>query len=131
MMYHWRNPVKFRSHVPKKRCKMRGSRIYIQDIPLKSPASPTRKQGAESGRSRFLSRFAPRSEEHTSELQSLMRISYAVFCLKKNKKQTQSHTTNTHLHTHHTHKHEHWIYNHSNHSTTRKIITDSTLKKTH
>src|SRR3546814_10271586 len=31
-----------------------------------------------------------RSEEHTSELQSLMRISYAVFCLqKKNKKKTQ------------------------------------------
>src|SRR3546814_3329683 len=28
-------------------------------------------------------RFAERSEEHTSELQSLMRISYAVFCLKK------------------------------------------------
>src|SRR3546814_9912893 len=33
-----------------------------------------------------------RSEEHTSELQSLMRISYAVFCLKKKKTQTQ-HTT--------------------------------------
>src|SRR3546814_7771548 len=30
----------------------------------------------------------PRSEEHTSELQSLMRISYAVFCLKKKKKET-------------------------------------------
>src|SRR3546814_3711569 len=29
--------------------------------------------------------FPPRSEEHTSELQSLMRISYAVFCLKKKK----------------------------------------------
>src|SRR3546814_11959327 len=29
-----------------------------------------------------------RSEEHTSELQSLMRISYAVFCLKKQNKQT-------------------------------------------
>src|SRR3546814_7467955 len=29
--------------------------------------------------------FALRSEEHTSELQSLMRISYAVFCLKKKK----------------------------------------------
>src|SRR3546814_8868881 len=29
--------------------------------------------------------FAARSEEHTSELQSLMRISYAVFCLKKKK----------------------------------------------
>src|SRR3546814_10780215 len=31
----------------------------------------------------ILGRFAARSEEHTSELQSLMRISYAVFCLKK------------------------------------------------
>src|SRR3546814_7192729 len=30
-----------------------------------------------------------RSEEHTSELQSLMRISYAVFCLKKKKNETQ------------------------------------------
>src|SRR3546814_4671855 len=30
----------------------------------------------------------PRSEEHTSELQSLMRISYAVFCLKKKNTQT-------------------------------------------
>src|SRR3546814_9208544 len=32
-----------------------------------------------------------RSEEHTSELQSLMRISYAVFCLKKKKTQNQQH----------------------------------------
>src|SRR3546814_14963046 len=32
--------------------------------------------------------FPVRSEEHTSELQSLMRISYAVFCLKKKNKQT-------------------------------------------
>src|SRR3546814_4717560 len=32
-----------------------------------------------------------RSEEHTSELQSLMRISYAVFCLKKKKKLTNNH----------------------------------------
>src|SRR3546814_1024188 len=34
----------------------------------------------------------PRSEEHTSELQSLMRISYAVFCLKKKNKETTKHT---------------------------------------
>src|SRR3546814_4655402 len=34
-----------------------------------------------------------RSEEHTSELQSLMRISYAVFCLKKKKKQRYYTTT--------------------------------------
>src|SRR3546814_2759962 len=33
-------------------------------------------------------RHVPRSEEHTSELQSLMRISYAVFCLKKKKQCT-------------------------------------------
>src|SRR3546814_8665249 len=39
---------------------------------------------------------AIRSEEHTSELQSLMRISYAVFCLKKkNKKKHNKHTTQT------------------------------------
>src|SRR3546814_6391925 len=35
---------------------------------------------------RFQAGGAGRSEEHTSELQSLMRISYAVFCLKKQKK---------------------------------------------
>src|SRR3546814_1564372 len=34
-----------------------------------------------------------RSEEHTSELQSLMRISYAVFCLKNKKKYAQYHIT--------------------------------------
>src|SRR3546814_4724488 len=34
---------------------------------------------------RFLTDFGIRSEEHTSELQSLMRISYAVFCLKQKK----------------------------------------------
>src|SRR3546814_8466626 len=33
-----------------------------------------------------------RSEEHTSELQSLMRISYAVFCLKKKTEVNQTHT---------------------------------------
>src|SRR3546814_10216629 len=33
-----------------------------------------------------------RSEEHTSELQSLMRISYAVFCLKKKKKKNKTTT---------------------------------------
>src|SRR3546814_5554230 len=43
-----------------------------------------------------LASFPRRSEEHTSELQSLMRISYAVFCLKKKNnitKQTQIETT--------------------------------------
>src|SRR3546814_2856205 len=38
----------------------------------------------------------PRSEEHTSELQSLMRISYSVFCLKKKKIQHRHLTTQYH-----------------------------------
>src|SRR3546814_6358198 len=36
-------------------------------------------------------REGPRSEEHTSELQSLMRISYAVFCLKKKTREPSQH----------------------------------------
>src|SRR3546814_2630015 len=54
--------------------------------------------GARSGiRSMMGLKMEGRSEEHTSELQSLMRISYAVFCLKKKRLITQdtqySHTT--------------------------------------
>src|SRR3546814_6909221 len=45
-----------------------------------------------------------RSEEHTSELQSLMRISYAVFCLKKTKHTVYIYTTRV------THKNQHVIY---------------------
>src|SRR3546814_2344589 len=40
-----------------------------------------------------------RSEEHTSELQSLMRISYAVFCLKKKKNKDSTHYKQQQLHT--------------------------------
>src|SRR3546814_9852213 len=38
----------------------------------------------------------PRSEEHTSELQSLMRISYAVLCLKKKRKNTSKYYAHSH-----------------------------------
>src|SRR3546814_8439224 len=41
-----------------------------------------------------------RSEEHTSELQSLMRISYAVFCLKKNNHKLYLHNNQTYMTTH-------------------------------
>src|SRR3546814_6871301 len=41
-----------------------------------------------------------RSEEHTSELQSLMRISYAVFCLKKKKKTQTTHVHNNKIELH-------------------------------
>src|SRR3546814_1408095 len=47
-----------------------------------------------------------RSEEQTSEIQSLMRISYAVFCLKKTK-HTRHHVTNTQ---HHRHPHTYYEY---------------------
>src|SRR3546814_2636393 len=43
----------------------------------------------------------PRSEEHTSELQSLMRISYAVFCFKKKKKRVLKHSRISHTNTTH------------------------------
>src|SRR3546814_4607557 len=58
---------------------MRSTRCSRAFLPARFRARPR------CGRARSL----PRSEEHTSELQSLMRISYAVFCLKKknNKKQ--------------------------------------------
>src|SRR3546814_10489793 len=54
-----------------------------------------------------------RSEEHTSELQSLMRISYAVFCLKKKKKNitkiqhSQQPYRTQYRHTDNTHNHQH------------------------
>src|SRR3546814_2136403 len=43
-----------------------------------------------------LAKGQQRSEEHTSELQSLMRISYAVFCLKKKTNKHNIHRNNTH-----------------------------------
>src|SRR3546814_8234554 len=49
-----------------------------------SSAMMTTRLGSQSG--------AARSEEHTSELQSIMRISYAVFCLKKKKHTNKYHT---------------------------------------
>src|SRR3546814_2983556 len=48
--------------------------LWPRSVPHGWPASP----------------YRARSEEHTSELQSLMRISYAVFCLKKKKKTTNN-----------------------------------------
>src|SRR3546814_5683823 len=55
----------------------------------------------DSGKVAAIAGIVQRSEEHTSELQSLMRISYAVFCLKKknkHKQQTNRHHTHAHVH---------------------------------
>src|SRR3546814_3645002 len=68
------------------------SGLYQASIDVKSYGVGQWRGEPKSGR--VLSKSRPekwaRSEEHTSELQSLMRISYAVFCLKK-KKQTTKH----------------------------------------
>src|SRR3546814_5257525 len=52
---------------------------------LRRVGEAQRLRGAVRGLGMLVLPFGVRSEEHTSELQSLMRISYAVFCLKKKK----------------------------------------------
>src|SRR3546814_1110746 len=61
-----------------------------------SRGSAPRRDGHRAGTAWAHRSAPPRSEEHTSELQSLMRISYAVFCLKKKNKKNviiSTHTT--------------------------------------
>src|SRR3546814_7315555 len=58
---------------------------------INSDASPTGSTWRIELQTSFPSFQPVRSEEHTSELQSLMRISYAVFCLKKKKQQNRNH----------------------------------------
>src|SRR3546814_1017788 len=67
-----------------------GSSMAIRSIQARIPSrSPTA--------------TAVRSEEHTSELQSLMRISYAVFCLQKQTSTSRPRQYQTHTHKTHTH----------------------------
>src|SRR3546814_5612692 len=61
----------------------RGDRHRADGAPFLVPRHAL--PGVQGGEHRSRPGIALRSEEHTSELQSLMRISYAVFCLKKNK----------------------------------------------
>src|SRR3546814_7856191 len=71
-----KNPVAAHSHVP--------------GIGRHRPGQPDPKPARDNGRDDQLDRqeMRIRSEEHTSELPSLMRISYAVFCLKTKRNQT-------------------------------------------
>src|SRR3546814_4797036 len=62
-------------------------------LPGSNAISRKRGSGTRTGFDRHCDRhvlLGPRSEEHTSELQSLMRISYAVFCLKKKTRTLQA-----------------------------------------
>src|SRR3546814_7318934 len=69
-----------------------GARARLRD-PANQPAGHDRRL-QRPDRLSHAARLQPRSEEHTSELQSLMRISYAVFCLKK--KNNKQHTIQEH-----------------------------------
>src|SRR3546814_8437371 len=85
-------------HCPHQTCELRhlsrhqlAAKIQISHDPIQRIAVPVIWCGREERAGdlrpmpRGLNRHILRSEEHTSELQSLMRISYAVFCLKKKK----------------------------------------------
>src|SRR3546814_9127100 len=64
----------------------KGARHIVEGQHGRSHVDPPRSGGR-------LGQADDRSEEHTSELQSLMRISYAVFCLKKKNTQSKEQTT--------------------------------------
>src|SRR3546814_2209961 len=78
------------------RSALHGRKAHRQERRLRSPAGQSRQAGRRHLRlcaRKGVRPRCPRSEEHTSELQSLMRISYAVFCLKKKKKIQRKQTT--------------------------------------
>src|SRR3546814_5998328 len=73
-----------------------GKATHVFHAPLNLLVGDAAAKGNLPGRLKLLLaglREVIRSEEHTSELQSLMRISYAVFCLKKKKDNTTPHTS--------------------------------------
>src|SRR3546814_4280307 len=80
----------------------KGRRPPYSRIPW-PPGRPRSAPGSAAPPRPWTDRWYPtcRSEEHTSELQSLMRISYAVFCLKKKKKQNITKKKKT-IHQHNT-----------------------------
>src|SRR3546814_8319697 len=93
----------------RKRARWRGSSVFsarpcrLARGPVSGSGSPA--VPSQSSETRPSARiFLVRSEEHTSELQSLMRILYDVFCLKKNKYQINNtiyqREHNAHTHTH-------------------------------
>src|SRR3546814_8146095 len=77
--------------------------VFAGEYPMSNPMSPGAMPSARLAEAGLQcpapADFLARSEEHTSELQSLMRISYAVFCLETKKKQTQANITPSHSHT--------------------------------
>src|SRR3546814_6210233 len=66
-----------------------GSQLPIQAASMSTRTDTAGEDPTIEDRGQLIRVFEQRSEEHTSELQSLMRISYAVFCLKKNMTTTE------------------------------------------
>src|SRR3546814_4588337 len=85
-------PTLFRSHKP-----YHTSTAYVIWRTKRITFGPETSQ-VQHRRRRYENSSAPRSEEHTSELQSLMRISYAVFCLKHKKAPHQTNNTTSSAH---------------------------------
>src|SRR3546814_3761697 len=82
-------------------CSMRKARSNASRRSPRSTARASTACPSTKARSRWSAPTPLRSEEHTSELQSLMRLSYAVFCLKKkNNKKTYKHKSSPHTQTH-------------------------------
>src|SRR3546814_5516557 len=72
-----------RSKRTEHRCELGGSGLGEEQPVGHCRSSPAEASRCRAGRCCLGRSHGPRSEEHTSELQSLMRNSYAVFCLKK------------------------------------------------
>src|SRR3546814_6011372 len=88
----WARCAPTASMIPRAACSRRPGHIP-ETMRLAGGSVPGERAGsrASAGRAPLIAAVTARSEEHTSELQSLMRISYAVFCLKKKKKITTTH----------------------------------------
>src|SRR3546814_8647585 len=67
--------------------------VFLDGLGREEPVAPLGAPGGKVATAGQTTRLPHRSEEHTSELQSLMRISYAVFCLKKKKKKIKKKKT--------------------------------------
>src|SRR3546814_5151682 len=83
---------------PPRRISAASTKSWLSTVPAKgfTPRSSGSPAHCANARVRIIALWPQRSEEHTSELQSLMRISYAVFCLKKKtnkQKDTQNNAT--------------------------------------
>src|SRR3546814_1117348 len=71
--------------------RIKNTLALVLSISHRTAASEDTLEGFQDAFSARIQALAARSEEHTSELQSLMRISYAVFCLKKKNNTTNEH----------------------------------------